>query len=623
MGSLYAKLYYSAASSAQPGFDAQFEPPLKEGLKCRLCHLGLRDPVQTLCGHRFCRECIEDAIRSKGRTCPVSGCEHFLGSSEPYPDNFAKQEVLSWNVRCPLKRSDDHNCPWKGPLHDFQWHLEKTCPFVLEKCDCGCEILRRDLQGHVATGCPRTKDWRLEITGPKADGDEASPLPYPTEELGISSSPGQITGIRRAVHHVEHQDAKELTSSVKHHEKAVRKKSESQQGQLQLDQQIDASTTNGLPSCNKLESPLSHEKEQGNKKNLPHQKESGNKSNGLDLPAKPKVPLLYQEHDGGKANGLDVSVQKQKEPLVHHKEDGTQANSLDPPAKPKEALAQGKEDGNKGNGLELPAKPSESLPFQGKDDIEANRLDVPFQKPKVPLLEPAATPKEQLVHNKEDGTEANGLDPLGKPNEPLLCHKEDAIKANSLDPPAKANQPLLYQEGDGSETDGLKPLAKPNKPLLYQEDGIEGDGLDPPAKPNKPLLCQVEDGSEADGLKPLTKPNEPLLYQEEDGIEANGLDPPAKPNEPLAHQKDDDEANRLDPPDKPNESLVYQKEDGAKPNGLDLLAKPKESLALEKDDGNEANGFNLPVKPIVPSPCQEEEASGLVVSSQNHVPSFI
>lgn len=63
MGSLYTKLFYSAAPSAQPGFDEQFDPPLKEGLKCRCCLLGLREPVQTHCGHRFCRECIEVSIR--------------------------------------------------------------------------------------------------------------------------------------------------------------------------------------------------------------------------------------------------------------------------------------------------------------------------------------------------------------------------------------------------------------------------------------------------------------------------------------------------------------------------------------------------------------------------------
>ena len=64
MGSLFTKLYYgSALSVLQPWFDEQFDPPLNNGLKCCRCRLGLRDPVQTHCGHRFCKGCIEDSIR--------------------------------------------------------------------------------------------------------------------------------------------------------------------------------------------------------------------------------------------------------------------------------------------------------------------------------------------------------------------------------------------------------------------------------------------------------------------------------------------------------------------------------------------------------------------------------
>ena len=45
------------------GFDEYFDPPLESKYECPICLLGLREPVQTSCGHRFCRGCIVRSIR--------------------------------------------------------------------------------------------------------------------------------------------------------------------------------------------------------------------------------------------------------------------------------------------------------------------------------------------------------------------------------------------------------------------------------------------------------------------------------------------------------------------------------------------------------------------------------
>ena len=45
------------------GYDEFFDPPLESKYECPICLLGLREPVQTSCGHRFCKGCILRSIR--------------------------------------------------------------------------------------------------------------------------------------------------------------------------------------------------------------------------------------------------------------------------------------------------------------------------------------------------------------------------------------------------------------------------------------------------------------------------------------------------------------------------------------------------------------------------------
>ena len=45
------------------GYDEYFDPPLESKYECPICLLGLREPVQTSCGHRFCGGCILHSIR--------------------------------------------------------------------------------------------------------------------------------------------------------------------------------------------------------------------------------------------------------------------------------------------------------------------------------------------------------------------------------------------------------------------------------------------------------------------------------------------------------------------------------------------------------------------------------
>lgn len=61
--------YMSGASSSfhdathQQGYDVEFDPPLESKYECPICLMALRNAIQTPCGHRFCKNCIEKSIR--------------------------------------------------------------------------------------------------------------------------------------------------------------------------------------------------------------------------------------------------------------------------------------------------------------------------------------------------------------------------------------------------------------------------------------------------------------------------------------------------------------------------------------------------------------------------------
>lgn len=55
----------SSLQAAVPlqGYDVEFDPPLESKYECPICLMALRNAIQTPCGHRFCKNCIEKSIR--------------------------------------------------------------------------------------------------------------------------------------------------------------------------------------------------------------------------------------------------------------------------------------------------------------------------------------------------------------------------------------------------------------------------------------------------------------------------------------------------------------------------------------------------------------------------------
>ena len=54
-----------------PGYDCKFVHPLEERYKCPVCHLAMRNCVQTEEGHRFCEDCLELLLQQSNPVVPI------------------------------------------------------------------------------------------------------------------------------------------------------------------------------------------------------------------------------------------------------------------------------------------------------------------------------------------------------------------------------------------------------------------------------------------------------------------------------------------------------------------------------------------------------------------------
>ncbi|KAL9954659.1 hypothetical protein ACROYT_G042224 [Oculina patagonica] len=116
----------------------------------------MREPVQTKCGHRFCKHCLEQSMKGN-RECPID--RHPLDprlTGEIYPDLAIERSILDLKVKCP---NDKTGCQWIGELRGVQKHIDFckrypcSCP---QKCGKN-NIPREELNCHIENDCPLTK----------------------------------------------------------------------------------------------------------------------------------------------------------------------------------------------------------------------------------------------------------------------------------------------------------------------------------------------------------------------------------------------------------------------------------------------------------------------------------
>ncbi|XP_076035019.1 TNF receptor-associated factor 6-like [Oratosquilla oratoria] len=133
----------------QEGFDYEFVPPLDPKYECAICLLGLRAPMQTPCGHRFCRNCILCCSNGSMVRCPVDNT--LMSERDLFPDSCAEREILQLKVKCP---NQSLGCTQKLDLMYIDHHTH-ACVFQPVMCpnDCSATVLRKEYEDHVKNKC--------------------------------------------------------------------------------------------------------------------------------------------------------------------------------------------------------------------------------------------------------------------------------------------------------------------------------------------------------------------------------------------------------------------------------------------------------------------------------------
>ncbi|XP_078355844.1 TNF receptor-associated factor 6-like [Oculina patagonica] len=148
----------AARNQLPSGYDEEFVNAVEEDFQCLICHLPLKEPVQTRCGHRFCNDCLEEHFRRNEDhgdpyNCPAERRE-LDKDRDVFPDKATERKILSFAIKCPSE-----GCDWTDELRNKEIHLA-SCLFKLVPCtneNCHVTVQRKDLEEHATITC----QWRI------------------------------------------------------------------------------------------------------------------------------------------------------------------------------------------------------------------------------------------------------------------------------------------------------------------------------------------------------------------------------------------------------------------------------------------------------------------------------
>ncbi|CAF4850165.1 unnamed protein product [Rotaria sp. Silwood1] len=95
------------------GFDARNKDSLVTYI-CWFCSFLLRNPIQLICGHRFCQSCI-NVEESSIVKCNI--CNEVTPRDQIILDKGCQLDMEKLNIMCSL-------CEWSGILQNYQKHLD-------------------------------------------------------------------------------------------------------------------------------------------------------------------------------------------------------------------------------------------------------------------------------------------------------------------------------------------------------------------------------------------------------------------------------------------------------------------------------------------------------------------
>ncbi|KAF2621083.1 hypothetical protein BU25DRAFT_380189 [Macroventuria anomochaeta] len=128
-------------------------------LVCLICHAPFDRPVQLLCEHYFCRECLEHAWAPQSnnrKTCPTCR-RHVEGENDIRPVPKIIETMLDeLVVKCPNSRT---GCTWVDHRVNVHDHVMLYCEYTPIECpaaDCRLHTTQKDFHKgclHYTVGC--------------------------------------------------------------------------------------------------------------------------------------------------------------------------------------------------------------------------------------------------------------------------------------------------------------------------------------------------------------------------------------------------------------------------------------------------------------------------------------
>ncbi|KAL5491320.1 hypothetical protein EMCRGX_G016583 [Ephydatia muelleri] len=135
------------------GYAAKFVIRLLKRHECPVCLSAMRDPVQTECGHLFCRGCLEPILDGPNPLCPLD--KTAISTAGTVWRTFSVHQTKE----CPMRPVQCQFCNLMIPVGQLEAHIESVCPQHLRSCpNCCVQFTLQQLEAHLN---PRTGDCQL------------------------------------------------------------------------------------------------------------------------------------------------------------------------------------------------------------------------------------------------------------------------------------------------------------------------------------------------------------------------------------------------------------------------------------------------------------------------------